>query len=117
MYHVYVLQNPNGKFYVGQTDNLESRVQQHNDPSADTSKYCPKNGPWTLVWSEAHETRAAAMERESQIKSMKSARCIRENFLSQSQLVEQVPARRESPSRGSFFYFSNNEKSVTKDGR
>jgi putative endonuclease len=95
MYHVYILQNARGRFYVGQTDNLENRVRQHNDPSSDTSKYCPKNGPWTLVWSEPYETRDAAMAREKLIKSMKSARWIRDNLLSQGPLVEQVPARRD----------------------
>jgi putative endonuclease len=95
MFYTYVLQNERGKFYIGYTEDLVSRVLQHNDPNADSSKFCPKNGPWTLVWSEEHVTRATAMEREKQIKSMKSARWIRENLLSQTQLVEQVPARRD----------------------
>ena len=29
MFWVYVLQNPDGKFYVGQTDNLPVRVANH----------------------------------------------------------------------------------------
>jgi predicted GIY-YIG superfamily endonuclease len=74
------------------TEDLVSRVLQRNDFNADSSKFCPKNGPWTLVWLEEHETRATAMEREKQIKSMKSARWIRENLLSLS-AVEHVPAR------------------------
>ena len=69
-----------GRFYVGSTDDLEVRVRQHNSPD-DLTKYTHKNGPWTLVWSEAHPTRADAMRRERQIKAMKSARWIRENLL------------------------------------
>ena len=80
-FFVYVLENSAGRFYVGQTDDLERRLSQHNDPSADASKYAVKNGPWKLVWSERHDTRAGAMCRERQIKSMKSARWIRENLL------------------------------------
>jgi putative endonuclease len=79
----YILQNPQKRFYIGSTENLARRVREHNDPTADASKYTPKNGPWTLVWSEPHPTRAAAMARERQIKSMKSSRWIRENLLSE----------------------------------
>ena len=31
-YSIYVLRNPDGKFYIGQTGDLERRSQQHNDP-------------------------------------------------------------------------------------
>jgi predicted GIY-YIG superfamily endonuclease len=33
------------------------------------------------VWSESHSTRASAMQREREIKRMKSARWIREHLL------------------------------------
>ena len=78
---MYLLENPAGRFYVGQTDDLNRRVEEHNDPASAKSKFTPKNSPWTLVWHEAHPTRAAAMARERQIKAMKSARWIRENLL------------------------------------
>jgi putative endonuclease len=78
---VYVLQNPAGKFYIGHTDDLDRRVGEHNDPLASGTKFTPKNGPWILVWSEIHSTRSSAVQREQQIKRMKSARWIRENLL------------------------------------
>jgi predicted GIY-YIG superfamily endonuclease len=78
---VYILENVEGRFYIGHTDSLSRRVDEHNDPAARGSKYAPKNGPWKLVWSEPHETRALAMGRERQIKRMKSPRWIRENLL------------------------------------
>jgi len=77
----YVLENSVGRFYIGSTGDLAERLSQHNDPAATSSKYCPKNGPWKLVWKEAFVTRSQAMEREKQIKRMKSARWIRENLL------------------------------------
>jgi putative endonuclease len=78
---VYILQNPAGKFYVGHTDDLQTRLHSHNRTDAIRGKFTRKNGPWELVWSEEHPTRAAAMSRERQIKGMKSARCIREELL------------------------------------
>jgi predicted GIY-YIG superfamily endonuclease len=81
MYWVYILQNPAGRFYVGQTDDLSTRLANHNRTDVLAGKYTRKNGPWTLVWSELHPTRSAAMERERQIKSMKSAQWIRKNLL------------------------------------
>jgi len=81
MYWVYILQNEKGQFYIGQTDNLQVRLENHNRTDQINGKYTRKNGPWTLVWSELHPTRSAAMQRERQIKSMKSAQWIREHLL------------------------------------
>jgi putative endonuclease len=90
MFYVYILQNPEGKFYVGQTEDLASRMESHNDKLGAAGKYTRKNGPWELVWSEEHPHRASAMARERQIKSMKSARWIREALLN-----GRVPTRRD----------------------
>ena len=98
MYFVYVLENPLGRFYVGQTANLQQRVAEHNDPTGARSKFTSKNGPWRIVWFEEHHDRPSAVRRERGIKSMKSARWIRDHLLTDvegAQLVEQVPARRD----------------------
>ena len=81
MFFVYILQNPAGTFYVGHTKDLPRRLESHNDPGPIHGKFTRKNGPWQLVWSEEHATRAAAMERERGIKGRKSARWIREGSL------------------------------------
>ena len=86
MFWAYILQNPNGIFYIGQTDDLEARVINHNRTDKVLSKFTRKNGPWTLVWSEQHPTRADAVRRERQIKGWKSAKKIRRDLV--SQLVE-----------------------------
>ena len=83
MFWVYILQNSKGRFYIGQTDNLELRVANHNRTDKVAGKYTRKNGPWELVWHEAHQSRAAAMAREIRIKSWKSARNIRIKLLGQ----------------------------------
>ena len=90
MFWVYILQNPAGRFYIGQTDELPTRLANHNRTDNVSNKFTRKNGPWILVWSEQHPTRSVAMEREWQIKRMKSARWIRENLLNGG-----VPTRRD----------------------
>jgi predicted GIY-YIG superfamily endonuclease len=68
MFWVYILENPEGKFYVGHTDDIDRRLIEHNDPDQPKTKYTRKNGPWKLVWSERYHTRSSAMLREKQIK-------------------------------------------------
>jgi putative endonuclease len=81
VFWVYILQNPAGQFYIGQTDDLETRLHSHNRTDKLAGKFTRKSGPWELVWSEKHPTRSSAMRRERQIKAMKSARWIREMLL------------------------------------
>jgi putative endonuclease len=37
-----------GKYYVGQTNNIERRLIEHN---MGASKFTSKYKPWTLVWT------------------------------------------------------------------
>jgi len=77
---VYILRNPTDRFYVGSSDDPDRRATEHNSDLGKRT-FTHKNGPWELVWREPHATRAAAMAREKQIKSMKSAKWIREQLL------------------------------------
>ena len=60
MFFVYILQNSQGQFYVGQTENLETRLHSHNRHDKMLGKFTRKNGPWSLVWTETHPSRASA---------------------------------------------------------
>ncbi len=60
-YFVYILQNPQDKFYIGQTSNLRERIRRHN---ANLSGYTKGKGPWELVHSEFFNTRSEAIIRE-----------------------------------------------------
>ena len=69
-WYVYVLRNPDGKLYIGQTNNLVHRVQQHNDPTHKLTRTTKRfRGPWQLVYSEALASRSAALARERALKS------------------------------------------------
>ena len=69
-FHVYVLVNPNGKTYVGQTNDFERRLKEHNDPEFRGTLHTKRHkGPWRLVHSEVFATRGEAMRREKQLKT------------------------------------------------
>ncbi len=80
-YWVYILENPNGKFYIGYTSDLERRIGEHNSEIKDQRKFTHKNGPWRLVWFECHLSISSAMNREKSLKAMKSSKWIRERLL------------------------------------
>ena len=90
MFWVYILQDPEERFYVGHTADLEARLRSHNRTDRFFGKFTRKNGRWELVWREEHPTRASAVARERQIKAMKSARWIREVLLN-----DRVPKPRD----------------------
>jgi putative endonuclease len=67
---VYVLQNPDGKIYIGQTDDLDRRCDQHNDPAHTLTRTTKRfRGPWKLLYSERADSRSMAIKRERALKS------------------------------------------------
>ena len=69
-FFVYILQSlKDFSFYIGQTDNLDFRVSNHNEG---LSKYTASKRPWKLVYFETLSCRSEALKREKQIKNMKS---------------------------------------------
>ena len=72
VYYVYILQSrKNGKLYIGQTNNIDRRVEDHNTGGG--GKYTRQNGPWILVHSEQHPNRVSAVKRERYLKSAKGS--------------------------------------------
>ena len=67
MFTVYVLKNGDGKIYIGQTNDLVRRIEQHNRKPK--RGYTKNNGPFSVVWCEIFSTRAEAMRREKNLKS------------------------------------------------
>jgi predicted GIY-YIG superfamily endonuclease len=82
-FFVYVLENKNGKLYIGQTQDLNKRIKEHNptDEDADLSKFTHKHRPWKLIGSEKFPTRSQAMSREKQLKSWKDPKRVRKLFI------------------------------------
>lgn len=57
--------------YIGQTENLERRLQRHNGSLASNSNSYTKinKGPWQIVYTEKFNTRKEAINREKYLKS------------------------------------------------
>jgi putative endonuclease len=66
-YYVYILKSlRNGRFYVGQTKDLLSRVMEHN---IGKSGYTRFGVPWKLIWTKELDTRTEAMGLEKSVKA------------------------------------------------
>lgn len=81
-YYVYVLLNPDGKTYIGQTADLQRRLDQHNDFAFRGTLHTKRHrGPWRLIHSEECSSRSAAMRRERELKTGKGREWIRKHVL------------------------------------
>lgn len=68
MFYVYCLESiKNKKLYIGYTDNLKRRFKEHNDKTG--GDFTAKNGPWKLIFYEAHINEVDAREMERFYKS------------------------------------------------
>jgi len=66
MFYTYILFSEKmQKHYVGQTNNIEKRIERHNLQKEKSTKY---GTPWKLIYSEKLPTRSEAMLKEKQIK-------------------------------------------------
>jgi putative endonuclease len=77
MYTVYILYSTKcDRYYTGHTDNLDRRLEEHTLGRG--GKYSSQCKPWELVYTERFPSRAEAMNREREIKRMKSRKYIEE---------------------------------------
>lgn len=81
MYYVYILQNPQGRFYICQTQNIQERLMRHQQGR---SPYTRHHGPWSLFYSETYPDRSSAIKREHQLKSQKNTKFLTDLIASQT---------------------------------
>ena len=72
MPYVYILRCSDNSLYIGETDDLDARVKRHNDGTA--CAFTSRRRPVALVYSEVHQTCAAALNRERQLKGWTGAK-------------------------------------------
>jgi len=73
-YFVYILRTSSNTLYIGQTNNLEKRLREHQSKSNKSAKYVRYFDSVDLVYSETYTTRKEAMQRESQLKKLTKAK-------------------------------------------
>ena len=67
-YRVYVIQNPDGRFYIGISENVDVRVSQHNEGVSTWTKH---RGPWLLRWTSEAMSITEARKLENFLKRQK----------------------------------------------
>jgi len=69
MFFIYILYSQSAdKFYVGQTPDVQKRLQEHNNP-VEKTKFTAKFIPWEItLFFPVSESRADAMKIEKFIK-------------------------------------------------
>lgn len=65
-FYVYILRCADGSYYVGHTDDLETRIARHQ--RGEIEGYTRTRRPVRLVFVEQFPSRYEALERERQIK-------------------------------------------------
>jgi putative endonuclease len=67
-YRVYVIQNREGKFYIGLFDNVGRRINQH---ILGDSRWTRGKGPWILRWQSEEMNLSDARKLELLLKGQK----------------------------------------------
>jgi len=70
-YWVYVLQNAKGRFYIGLSEDVIKRLDQHN---CGVSNWTRDRGPWQLVWTSDPQSLSAARKLERLLKRQKGGK-------------------------------------------
>lgn len=71
-YVVYVLRTSGGTIYVGITNNLVKRLEQHKNQKTG-AKYLRQFSSFELVYQEVCSTKSAALRRELSLKKLSKA--------------------------------------------
>jgi putative endonuclease len=74
MFFVYIIESEiNKRYYIGQTGNLEERIERHNKGrNLSTKAFIP----WNLKWWKEFDTRSEAIKTERILKGLKKRESI-----------------------------------------
>lgn len=68
MYTVYIIHFFDNSLYIGQTNNLGQRLEEHKNKATKSSKFAKEHGSFELVYQENYTSRLDSMRREKQLK-------------------------------------------------
>ena len=75
MYYLYILESlSSGKLYIGQTEDPDKRLNDHNRGA---STFTKGKGPWKRIFLKAHDNREQALALEKKLKSWKNPQRIK----------------------------------------
>lgn len=74
LFFVYIVRTSANTLYIGQTNNLEKRIKEHQNKSTKSAKYIKYFNSCELVYAEEYSTRIEAMRREFQLKKWTKAK-------------------------------------------
>ena len=74
MYYVYILRSIDDCLYIGQTNDLDKRVNEHILQLEKAAKFTKEHGGFKLVYKEEFLTRLESMRREKQLKGWTRAK-------------------------------------------
>jgi putative endonuclease len=75
-YFVYIIENKDGRLYIGSTPSLENRLASHNHESG--PDWTQGKGPWILIYTEKLATKSEALRREKKLKNLKAGQRIKQ---------------------------------------
>ena len=93
MFYVYTLRCSDQSLYLGHTRNIKRRLETHNAGLG--AAFTSKRRPVTVVYTEPHDTRTAAIRRERQLDRWRSAASTRQLLMPQL-IVPVSPSARKS---------------------
>jgi len=67
-YRVYVIENSECRRYIGLSEDVEHRLEDHN---SGISKWTRYRGPWTLIWTSEAMSLSDARKLENKLKRQK----------------------------------------------
>jgi len=74
MFYVYILRTSSNTLYIGQTNNLQKRLEEHKSKKTKSAKYIRYFSSFDLIFKEMYSTRKEAMNREIQLKKWTKAK-------------------------------------------
>lgn len=74
MFYVYILRTSSNTLYIGQTNNLEKRIKEHQNKNSKSAKYVRYFKSFALAYEEKYSSRTEAMKREWQLKKWTKAK-------------------------------------------
>lgn len=74
VYTVYILRTSANTLYIGQTNNLKKRLEEHRRKTGKSAKYVRSFDSFKLIYTETFRTRRKAMQREYELKQLSHAK-------------------------------------------